>query len=137
MVKRVFAILFVCAFVSMSILFSACGDPTATASSSSSGSPSSPNQVHMNDADFVQHSITIHKGDSITLVDDVAKVHYIFNGEWDSSGNQKQLKEPGAPVVQLQFQGNDRQQIGPFNTAGSYHFYCSIHPNMNLTVIVQ
>lgn len=91
----------------------------------------------MNDANFEQATITIHKGDTITLVDDVSTVHYIFNGEWDSNGNQKQLKESGAPQVQLQFQGNDSQQVGPFNTAGTFHLYCSIHPNMNLTVTVQ
>lgn len=32
---------------------------------------------------------------------------------------------------------NDSAAIGPFNTAGTYHLYCTIHQNMNLTVIVQ
>jgi plastocyanin len=27
--------------------------------------------------------------------------------------------------------------VGPFNTAGTFHLYCSVHLNMNLTVIVQ
>lgn len=128
--KKLLPLLFVCVF--LSVFFVACGDPMATASPSNG-----PNQVHMNDANFEQATITIHKGDTITLVDDVSTVHYIFNGEWDSNGNQKQLKESGAPQVQLQFQGNDSQQVGPFNTAGTFHLYCSIHPNMNLTVTVQ
>ena len=27
--------------------------------------------------------------------------------------------------------------IGPFNTAGTFHLYCTVHQGMNLTVIVQ
>lgn len=136
--KKILLLFFVCMFFSLFV--AACGDTAPIArsnSASSTNSANGPNQVHMNDADFVQQAITIRKGDKITLVDDVSIVHYIFNGEWDSNGKQKQVKEPGAPQVQLQFQGNDKQQIGPFNTAGTFHFYCSIHPGMNLTVTVQ
>jgi plastocyanin len=27
--------------------------------------------------------------------------------------------------------------VGPWNTPGTYHVYCTIHQNMQLTVIVQ
>jgi plastocyanin len=49
------------------------------------------------------------------------------------------MRENGAPVVNnVQISGNGSSQaIGPFNTPGSFHLYCTIHPGMNLTVIVQ
>jgi plastocyanin len=47
--------------------------------------------------------------------------------------------EPGAPTVSnVQFtSAGQSQSIGPFNTAGAFHFYCSVHSGMNLTVTVQ
>ncbi len=92
--------------------------------------------VHMGSTDFLQHSITIHKGDSVTLVDDVAVEHIIQNGSW-VNGVAKPKTESGAPTVNITFQGSDSAPIGPFNTAGTFHFYCTIHQNMNLTVVVQ
>jgi len=91
----------------------------------------------MNDTTFVQKTVAIKKGDSLTLVDDVATIHIIQNGTWASNGVRKEGKEPGAPTVQVQFQGNDSQTIGPFNTAGTFQLYCTVHPGMNLIVIVQ
>jgi plastocyanin len=93
--------------------------------------------VHMNETQFVPTSITIRKGDRVTLVNDVAVVHIIANGRWDSNGTSRPDLEPGAPTVQVQFNGNDQQSIGPFNTAGTFHLYCTIHNNMNLVVIVK
>jgi plastocyanin len=93
--------------------------------------------VHMSGADFVVPSITIHKGDMLTLVDDAASPHTIYNGSWINSQQVKKT-ESGAPVANgLNFAGNDSAPIGTFNTAGTFHYYCSIHTNMNLTVVVQ
>ena len=49
------------------------------------------------------------------------------------------MQESGAPGMNnVQISGNGSSQvIGPFNTPGTYHFYCTVHPGMNLTVIVQ
>ncbi len=85
---------------------------------------------------FEQSSVTISKGSMLTLVDTAAVPHIIMNGSWDTSGVAKPAKEAGAPTVNQSFSGNDTHQIGPFNTAGTYHLYCTIHQNMNLTVIV-
>jgi len=85
---------------------------------------------------FVQPSITISKGSSIMLVDDVSVLHILANGSWQN-GVAKPANEPGAPTVKnVQVNGNN-VEIGPFATAGTYHLYCTIHPGMNLTVIVQ
>ncbi|MDQ2887593.1 MAG: hypothetical protein M3Y39_16085 [Chloroflexota bacterium] len=109
---------------------------TACASIPGAGSSDQAPTVHMSETQFVPTSITIKKGDKLMLVDDVAVVHIIANGRWDSYGNQRPDIEPGAPTVQAQFNGNDQQSIGPFTTVGTFHLYCTIHINMNLTIIV-
>ncbi|GHO64448.1 hypothetical protein KSC_033400 [Ktedonobacter sp. SOSP1-52] len=95
------------------------------------------NQVHMNDINFVQSSITIKKGEHITLVADTLTPHTIANGTWEN-GTSRATKEPGAPTVDnLSVAGNSSATIGPFNSAGTFQLYCTIHVRMNLTVIVQ
>jgi plastocyanin len=94
--------------------------------------------VHMGETTFLQSSVTISKGSSLTLIDDVPVLHIIGNGSWVNNAI-KPAREAGAPVVNnLQFNAAGQSMaVGPFNTAGTYHLYCSVHLNMNLTVIVQ
>jgi plastocyanin len=124
----------------ISVLLVACTRPgtTETVSTSSAGSSGTTqtNTVQMNSANFEVSSITIKKGQMLTLVDTVAVPHIIQNGSW-VNGVPKPAVEPGAPKVDVQFQGNDTKQIGPFTTAGTFHLYCTIHQGMNLTVVVQ
>ena len=105
---------------------------------STNGSNSGGNAVHMNDTNFVVPSITISKGSSITLISDTGVAHIISNGKWVNNVSEP-LTESGAPVVNnLMFSdAGQSQSIGPFNTAGTFHFYCSVHEGMNLTVIVK
>jgi plastocyanin len=118
----------------ITILVIACG---GSASSSSSGSSQSAT-VHMGQTNFDQSSVTISKGGSVTLVSDTSSVHIISNGEW-VNGVAQPKKEPDAPTVSnVQFSTPSQSKtIGPFSTAGTFHLYCSVHPNMNLTVVVQ
>jgi len=92
--------------------------------------------AHMGNANFTTPSVTITKGSSLALVDDVSVEHIIKNGSW-VNGKAVEKTEPGAPTVDLTFNGGDSATIGPFNTAGKFELYCTIHPGMNLTVIVQ
>lgn len=118
------------AFISLgliTVLFVACGG---------SGGGGGSTDVHLGASNFVQSSVTISKGSSLNMIDDTGSVHIIQNGSW-VNGTPRPAKEPGAPTVQVQFNGNDSHTVGPFNTAGTYHLYCTIHPNMNLTVTVQ
>jgi len=96
------------------------------------------NDVHMGNTTFTQPSVTISKGSTVNLIDDVAVLHIISNGSW-VNGVGTPTTEPGAPAVSnLQFNtAGQNINVGPFNTAGTYHIYCSVHQNMNLTVIVQ
>lgn len=128
----------------LAVLVAACGSGGSNASSnsntsSSSGSGSSnSNTVHMGNTNFDQSSITISKGSSLTLIDDSAVTHIISNGSW-VNGSAQPGTESGAPKVDnLTFNSAGQSQtVGPFNTAGTYHLYCSVHVNMNLTIIVQ
>jgi plastocyanin len=110
---------------------------TSISVASNTDAGTSGSQIHMNDASFVQPSITIKKGESITLVADTLVGHTISNGTWDN-GTPKPAKEPGAPLVDnVSVGGNSSATIGPFTSAGTFKLYCTIHPGMNLTVIVQ
>jgi hypothetical protein len=91
--------------------------------------------VHMGALGFIQNSIILHKGEMLDLVDDTISPHQIENGSWVNSVAKPAI-EPGAPRVNQVFNGYDSAQIGPFNAAGTFHLYCAIHEEMNLTVIV-
>ncbi|HZU00775.1 MAG TPA: plastocyanin/azurin family copper-binding protein [Ktedonobacteraceae bacterium] len=132
----------------VSVLLAACARPGSSSSNEGGNSASgtsgggqssgaaSNGTVHMGDTNFLQSSVTISKGGKVTLIDDASVVHIIQNGSWDN-GTAKPAKEAGAPTVQVNFQGNDTHDIGPFNTAGTFHVYCTVHPGMNLTITVQ
>ena len=114
----------------ITLLLGACG--TADSAPNAAG-----NTVHMNDAQFVQASITIKKGERLTLIDDALTPHIIANGTWENR-TAHSVREPGAPQVKdVQINGFSSQTIGPFTAAGTFKFYCTIHPGMNLTVVVQ
>ncbi|GCE03872.1 cupredoxin domain-containing protein [Dictyobacter aurantiacus] len=96
-----------------------------------------PNPVHMDSTSFTQSSITIKKGEIITLINDDAPPHVIANGTWDDS-TPKPAIEPGAPKVNnMQVDGFGSGKLGPFNTAGTFKLYCTVHPGMKMTVIVK
>jgi len=112
------------------------GQATATSATSNGQMPT----VHMGVDDFAQSTITIPKGSTLRLVDDVQSLHVLFNGTWENK-KPHMATEPGAPVVNRLVVGaphkGDTVEIGPFTTAGTFHIYCVIHPGMTLTVVVQ
>ena len=125
--KKIIGVLTLLALFSVFVV--ACGGGTSGGGS---------NTVSLAATSFSPASITIKKGDSITLANQTSTVHIIANGSWNgNTPNPKQ--EVGAPVVNnMQFSSaNQTQTIGPFNTTGTFHYYCSVHPGMNLTVTVQ
>jgi plastocyanin len=115
--------------VVVTVLVVACGGSAGGGSST---------DVHMGQTNFTQSSTTISKGSSINLINDTATTHIIANGTWENNA-AKPGAEPGPPSVNnLQFtSANQSQTIGPFNAAGTFHLYCTVHPGMNLTVTVQ
>jgi plastocyanin len=129
-----------------SVLLAACARPGTSESAQNGGSSGNGgsssgggNTVHMGNTTFLQSSISIAKGSSLKLVNDVAVVHIIANGTYDASGTPKPGKEPGAPTVSnLQFSSaGDSKTVGPFTTAGTFHLYCTVHVNMDLAISVK
>lgn len=106
--------------------------PAAGSTTTVNGEPG----VHMGVSNFVQTSVTISKGSKLLLIDDGSFPHILQNGQWENN-TPHPAKEAGAPAVQNVQVNGASSEIGPFTTAGVFHIYCTIHPGMNLTVIVQ
>jgi plastocyanin len=116
-------------FALLSVLFTAC------TIRDEANAPTGP-QVKMGPSNFVQSTITIKKGQPITLVNVSSAEHIIDNGYWKGA-TQVPAQESGAPKVALTVQGSASATTPPFNTAGTFHLYCTIHGGMNLVVTVQ
>lgn len=127
--KKFFLILIVPGL--LSILLVACGGASNSASVGNY-------TVHMTAMAFAQESIAIPRGSTLTLINDSSAPHILANGSWMNS-NPQAMHEQGMPAMManMQVMGNSSQTIGPFPTPGTYHFYCTVHPGMNLTVVVQ
>jgi plastocyanin len=130
-------VLAMCLLTILTVLIVACTDNTTVTGSSPSTSSGDQNTVHMNDSNFDQSSITIKKGTSLTLVNTTSAVHIIENGTWDNNGTPRGEKENGAPTVDSEVDGGVTKTFGPFTTAGTFQLYCTVHPGMNLTVVVK
>ena len=105
---------------------------TSSASSTSNGEPS----VHMTLDKFSPNVVLLPKGSRLLVVDDASVEHILQNGAW-TNGTARTIAESGAPVVHNVDITGGSVEIGPFNTAGIFHIYCTIHPGMNLTIVVQ
>ena len=111
---------------------------TAASCSGSAGGGDTGTSVHMGETTFTQSSVTISKGTSLNLIDDVPVIHIISNGFWVNNAAKPAIEADAPTVSNLQFNSaGQTMTVGPFNTVGTYHLYCSVHLNMNLTVIVQ
>ena len=113
----------------LSVLLAACN--IVDASTLSSGP-----QAQMGGSNFLKPTITLKKGQTLTLVDTSSAAHVITNGTWQN-GIQKHIQEAGAPSLNINFVGSDTHTTPAFTTAGTYLIYCTVHPGMNLTVVVQ
>ena len=116
----------------VTVLLVACGG----SGSGGEGEGGGGNGVHMGDSNFLQPSVTVSKGSSFNLINDTSVVHIIQNGSW-VNGTPRPKTEFGAPTVSQEFDGTGSHMVGPFNTAGTYHLYCTVHEGMYLTVIVR
>jgi hypothetical protein len=145
--KQLLLVLLVLAALALnSILLAACSRPGApsantgnkgnTPGNGSNGNGGNAPTVHMGPSNFVQPSVTVPKGSMLKLVDDGPYLHILQNGSW-VNGAPQTATEPGAPTVNNMQVNGASVEIGPFTTAGTFHIYCTIHQNMNLTIIVQ
>jgi plastocyanin len=116
------------------LLLGAIAQPsTASATTSKAGTET----VHLTGSAFAPNIVALHKGDTLTIVDDVPVPHILTNGTWSADNKPVPGVEPGAPLVNNVKLNNITVTVGPFTTSGTYHIYCTVHPGMSLTILVQ
>lgn len=122
-------------FITLAVILTfviACGGTSSNVVSNN------PNTVRLEGQSFATSSITISKGSTIAFLDDPnnGALHILVIGQ-----DGQQVSEQGAP--DFGGAGGQRVDIGniwtspPWNTAGTYHVACTVHPAMNLTVTVK
>lgn len=130
-----------------SLLLVACARPgTASSNNNSSASSSSSSSaascpsgttVKTSTSDFEQSCITLSKGATLKVVQDQTSYHVLDYGQWNGTTAAPQAQPAGAPAMKGLTLSGASVSIGPWNTAGTYHIYCTVHQKMNLTVIVK
>jgi len=96
-----------------------------------------PTTVALEVGSFSQSSITLTKGQSLTIVDSGAYHHNLSMGQW-VSGAPLAENQPGAPaLVNKDINAAGATVVlGPFTTAGTFYLICTLHHNMQLKIIV-
>jgi len=93
--------------------------------------------VHMGPGQFLQPVAEVPKGGKLTIIDDGQFEHVLANGEWKGNGTASPMTERGAVPLHSVSINSGSVEVGPFNTAGVFHIYCTIHRGMNLIVDVS
>jgi plastocyanin len=95
--------------------------------------PAPPSTVGMTFMDFSKDVVTLHEGQRLTLVNSSRNIHAI------GPGQNGQIVSPvrGEPLTGYRMmETNAVYTTGPWLIPGKYYITCSIHPMMNLTVVV-
>lgn len=85
---------------------------------------------------FKESCVDVAKGGHLQIVPATQSLHLLDTGSW-VNGKQVPMNEPGAPTINHVQLTTRPVSIGPFNVAGTFHIDCSVHPNMNLTIVVR
>ena len=95
--------------------------------------PAPPHTVGMNFMDFTKDVVVLHRGSHLILVNSSRNIHVV------GPGQDGQIVSPvrGEPLTGFyQMETNAAYDTGPWLTPGKYYVTCSVHPMMNLTVVV-
>jgi len=97
----------------------------------------SPNTVALGVGSFSSSSISLSKGEKLTIVDSGPYHHSLSMGHW-INGQPVLQNQSGAPSLTNKDVNAAGQTVmlGPFNTAGTFYLMCSLHHNMMLKIIV-
>ena len=97
-----------------------------------------PTSVALGVGSFSQSSMTLTKGERLTVIDSGAYHHNLSMGRW-INGQPVLENQPGAPTLRNKDvdAAGATVIVGPFNTAGTFYLICSLHHNMMLKIIIQ
>ncbi len=133
------------ALVPLALLFSlalgACGKPAAgggpnATSTGGNGGCKTSQTISLGAVDFVDHCVTVSANQPVTFDDPSTGGYHIIctgsNGVCQANANAPaDLGAPGFTIMQ-----GEQKQV-TFTTPGTYKLACTVHPSMNMTVIVQ
>ena len=85
---------------------------------------------------FQASCVEVAKGSQLQIIPASQALHILDAGSW-VDGKPVPMNEPGVSTVNNVQVTVSPVTIGPFTVAGTFHIYCSVHPNMNLTIVVQ
>jgi len=89
--------------------------------------------VGMGNEGFARSVVTIHRGERLTFANNSSLVHVIGPGR----GGHILSPAAGVPVLGWHLmQTNGVYQTPPWRVLGTYYITCSVHPEMNLKVVV-
>lgn len=95
--------------------------------------PAPPDTVGMTFMDFSKDTVYLHQGQGLTLVNSSRNIHAVGPGQ----NGQIVSRVRGEPMTGYHLmETNAVYRTGPWLTPGTFHVTCSIHPTMNLTVVV-
>jgi plastocyanin len=95
--------------------------------------PAPPQTVGMSFMDFTVDVVKVHVGDRLTFVNSSNNIHAIGPGK----DGQITSPVPGDPLAGFSMlETNAPYTTTPWLVPGKYYVTCSLHPMMNLTVVV-
>ncbi len=91
--------------------------------------------VGMEHEKFSAETVTVPRGGMLTFFNSSGWLHVIGPGDKGLLRTENGAPQLGGRGVFLSETG-DSFVSGPWNTPGTYHVTCQLHPEMNITVIV-
>jgi plastocyanin len=89
--------------------------------------------VGMVTRDFAKDVVTVHRGDTLTLINDSNAVHVIGPG----LNTHVASPELGNPMTGFHLMQTDSvYTTGRWMRVGTFYLTCTVHPGMNLKVVV-
>ncbi|MGI8685662.1 MAG: hypothetical protein ACR2MO_11360 [Acidimicrobiales bacterium] len=98
--------------------------------------PTDPDAISMDHNLFKPGTTTIHRGDTLTFANTSRRALHILVPGVDA----RDRPQHGAPSFGgssgIRTDVGDQWTSGPWGTRGTYNVTCTLHPSMNLTVVV-
>jgi plastocyanin len=85
---------------------------------------------------FKESCVEVAKGGQLQIVPAGQTLHILDAGSW-VGGKPVPMNEPDVSSINNVRVTAMPVSIGPFTVAGTFYIYCTLHPNMNLTIMVQ